>query len=274
MNVPFRWDLVTPDRLGSLLDDVAVPEVGYLTELSRCAGKVLARGGNGDAVFVGRSLDSMFDLLGGALEGTDQRLARLPLSFRRRHDYSRAEVLRAREILADIGVTPASLARRARPVTFVDVVSSGSTFTSLFTLLDDWVAEEHETWPVIRLKLRFVGVTAAGRTSPNTWRWHDHADWTSRLPAASVVNVSLDRATWSYFADHQRKVTKSFGPNRWVGGAAEIGRDERTREALAEAVQLVALGRTKEVRRMIARGMDGEPALSEPWLRTLQSRLS
>jgi hypothetical protein len=32
-----------------------------------CAAKLLARSGNGDLVFVHRSLDSMFDLLGGAL---------------------------------------------------------------------------------------------------------------------------------------------------------------------------------------------------------------
>ncbi|GHH55983.1 hypothetical protein GCM10017774_73260 [Lentzea cavernae] len=272
--MPFRWDLVTPDHLGSLLDDVATPEVAYLTELARCTGKVLARGGNGDLVFVGRSLDSMFDLLGGALEGTGHVLARLPLSFPRRYEYSRQEVLRAREVLADLGITPASLARRSRPVTFVDVVSSGSTYKSLFTLLDDWIAEERETWPVIRLKLRFVGVTVEEDTSPNTWRWQQHADWTRRLPAASVVNVSLDAAIWSYFGDRQQKVTKSFGTRGWIEGARETERDERTRKALAEAVRLVELGRTKQVRRMIARAIDGEPALSEPWLRTLRSTLS
>lgn len=257
-----------------MLDGALAPEVGYLTELCRCAGKVLARGGNGDLVFVGRSLDSMFDLLGGALEGTGHRLARLPLSFWRGYDYSRAHVLRAREILADLGITPASLARRARPVTFVDVVSSGSTFRSLFTLLHDWITEERETWPVIRRKLRFVGVTSESKTSPNTFRWQQHADWTLRLPAASVVNVSLDRPTWSYFADRQRKLTKSFGPRRWIDGPAEIDRDDKTRQALAEAVRLVELGRAREVRRMIARAMEGEPALAEAWLRTLRSRLS
>ncbi|MFD4642992.1 hypothetical protein ACFWN2_37180 [Lentzea sp. NPDC058436] len=158
MNVPFRWDLVKPDRLGSLLDGVAIPEVTYLAELSRCAGKVLARSGDGDLVFVGRSLDSMFDLLGGALEGTGRGLARLPLSLR--GPFTRLEVLAAREAAENLGITPHALARRTRPVTFVDVVSSGSTFGQLFTLLDDWTAEERETWPAIRLKLRFVGITS------------------------------------------------------------------------------------------------------------------
>ncbi|WP_218164590.1 PIN domain-containing protein [Lentzea waywayandensis] len=274
MNVPFRWDLVTPDQLGSLLDDVAIPEVRYLADLAECAGKVLARGGNGDLVFVGRSLDSMFDLLGGALEGTDHTLARLPLSFLHPDDHTRPEVLRAREILTELGITPASLARRTRPVTFVDVVSSGRTFLSLFTLLDDWIAEEREPWPVIRLKIRFVGVTRRTETSPNTRRWkEEHAEWTRRLPAASVVNVSLHTFAWSYFGDHQQKVTRHFPSHRWVDGPPETRRDDRTRKALAEAVHLVELGRTKEVRRRIARAIDGEPALAEPWLRALRSQL-
>jgi hypothetical protein len=64
---PFRWDLVTPDQLGSLLVGTAAPDLWFLDDLVACAGKVLARSGNGDLIFVGRSLDSMFDLLGGAL---------------------------------------------------------------------------------------------------------------------------------------------------------------------------------------------------------------
>lgn len=61
MNMPFRWDLVAPDQLGSLLDGIATPDLWYLDDLAECTGKVLARSGNGDLVFVGRSLDSMFD---------------------------------------------------------------------------------------------------------------------------------------------------------------------------------------------------------------------
>jgi hypothetical protein len=96
-----------------------------------------------DPVFVGRSLDSMFDLLGGALAGLadDRQLHRLPLSFAdlqvlggrrwRRRPLTPSETARALELLADVGVTPHGLARRARPVTFVDVVSGGGTFRQL-----------------------------------------------------------------------------------------------------------------------------------------------
>lgn len=52
------WDLVTPDQLGLLLSRPSVPDLWFLNELSR-AGKVVARSGNGDLPFVGRSLDSM-----------------------------------------------------------------------------------------------------------------------------------------------------------------------------------------------------------------------
>ncbi|GAB2868326.1 hypothetical protein [Lentzea nigeriaca] len=272
MNTPYRWDLVAPDQLGSLLDGIAMPEPWYLDDLAECAGKVLARSGNGDLVFVGRSLDSMFDLLSGALP--DRSLARLPVSFQRGRAIAHADVPRARELAAEIGITPASLARRDRPVTFVDVVYHGSTFTKLFALLDDWIAEERETWPVIRRKLRFVGITQRTKTSPNTWRWHQHTEWTRRLPASAVVNVSLHEVVWSYFGDYQTKLTWPYQLHRWREYLREAKHDEGTRKALAEAVHLVSLGRTREVRRMIARGIDGEPALSEPWLRTLFRELS
>ena len=81
--VPFRWDLLTPDNLGTLLDGVDPPKLWFIDDLVASTGKVLARSGGGDLIFVGRSLDSMFDLLGGALEDTrwSNRLHRLPLSF-------------------------------------------------------------------------------------------------------------------------------------------------------------------------------------------------
>jgi hypothetical protein len=46
-NLPFRWDLIAPDRLGSLLARTASPDLWFLDELVACAGKVLARSGNG-----------------------------------------------------------------------------------------------------------------------------------------------------------------------------------------------------------------------------------
>lgn len=283
--VPFRWDLVTPDQLGSLLHGTTVPDLWFLDDLVTCAGKVLARSGNGDLVFVGRSLDSMFDLLSGALDDAGKRqLQRLPLSFqrpgvgswrrRRRRPLTPAERDRARHILTGVGVTPRTLARRERPVTFVDVVYRGSTFTELFDLLRTWIEREREPWPVIRRKLRFVGVTSRTKTSPNTYRWQQHTSWTRQLPARAVLNVSLDPHVWSYFGDYQNKLTRSLRPEHWLSEAPGPGRDERTRQALAEAAALVAYGRSGPGRQALARAIAREPALAQLWLRTLVTELN
>jgi hypothetical protein len=278
--VPFRWNLVLPDELGSLLAGTSTPDLWFLDDLLDCAGKVLARSGNGDLVFVGRSLDSMFDLLSGALASDSERLLwRLPLSFqraatgtgrrRRRRALTPAERVRARDILTDVQVTPRDLARRRRPVTFVDVVDGGNTFTDLFDLLRDWIDEQREPWPVIRRKVRFVGVTVRRRTSPNTYRWQQEAAWARQLPARAVVNVSLDGTVWSYLGDYQTKLTRSLRPDRWLVEVDGPGRDERTRQALAEAAALVAYGRSRSGRHALARAIGREPALAQSWLRTL-----
>jgi hypothetical protein len=283
--VPFRWNLVTPDQLGTLLSGTNTPDLWFLGDLLACAGKVLARSRNGDLVFVGRSLDSMFDMLSGALAGDSGReLWRLPLSFQRaaagvgrrwrRRALTPAERARAQEILMGIHVTPGGLARRSRPVTFVDVVDGGNTFTELYELLRDWIDQEREPWPVIRRKVRFVGVTVRRKTSPHTYRWQQEAAWTRQLPAHAVVNVSLDGAVWSYFGDYQTKLTRSLRPDRWLAEADGPGRDERTRQALAEAAALVDYGRSRAGRRALARAIGREPALAQPWLRALITDLN
>jgi hypothetical protein len=127
---------------------------------------------------------------------------------------------------------------------------------------------------VVRRKLRFVGVTRRGPTTPHAFRWQQQARWTRDLPAASVVNVSLDPAVWSYFGDDQAKLTNSFSPAQWIGPGAIPARDETTRRALAEAIAIVAHGRSRPGLRAIARAARHEPALSEAWLRTLVGQLN
>ena len=283
--VPFRWDLITPDQFGTLIDGADPPRLWFVDDLIECAGKVLARSGDGDLYFVGRSLDSMFDVLGGALAETTwrQRLHRLPLSFAQpgrwaggrwrpgRLDYH--QVQRARRILTDLGLHPYALARRRRPATFVDVVHRGSTFTALFSLVRRWVDQERESWPVIRRTLRFVGVTARTRTSPDTFRWQQHAGWTSALPGRSVINVSLDPWVWSYLGDHQPKLARTFRPDDWGAGADGPARDKHTASALAEALALVEHGRSPQARRGLVRTIVREPTIAAPWLRALVVQL-
>ncbi|RPF21695.1 hypothetical protein EDD34_2327 [Myceligenerans xiligouense] len=127
---------------------------------------------------------------------------------------------------------------------------------------------------MIRTKVRFVGVTSREKTSPKTWRWHQHAGWTDALPADAVVNVSLDPYAWSYFGDYQTKLHRSFRPKDWTADIDGPGRDEKTRAALAQAVGIVRYGRSKEGRQALARAMTSEPAIAESWLRTLVTHLN
>jgi hypothetical protein len=132
-----------------------------------------------------------------------------------------------------------------------------------------WIDEAGRPWPVIRRKVRFVGVTSRTKTSPNTYRWQQHATWTRQLPSRAVLNVSLHPVVWSYFGDHQVKLTRSHRPERWLADADGPDRDEHTRQALAEAAALVAYGRSRAGRRALATAVGREPALAQPWLRSI-----
>jgi hypothetical protein len=108
-----------------------------------------------------------------------------------------------------------------------------------------------------------------GKTSPNTVRWHQHAPWTRELPASAVVNVSLNWPAYSYLADDQTKLTRTYRPLWWLADADGPGRSAATRQALAEAAALVAYGRSTQGRTALARAISGEQALAQPWLRSV-----
>lgn len=67
--------------------------------------------------------------------------------------------------------------------------------------------------------------------------------------------ASLDPRVWSYFGDHQVKLTRSLRPDRWTAEADGPGRDERTRQALAEAAALVSYGRSRAGRQAVSRAV-------------------
>ncbi|WP_432852286.1 hypothetical protein ACQPXB_14800 [Amycolatopsis sp. CA-161197] len=273
-NRPHRWDLVRPDQLGSL--PTGAPVLWFLDELTACAAKVLARSEDGDLFFVGRSADSVYDLLSGAL--TDRsRLRLLPLSLGMVGDtdpLAGAEAAQLRANLTDAGLSPAALAGGGAPVVFTDLVHSGSTFRTLVHLLRTWAADEDVAWVEVRRRMRFLSITWRYDTSPKTWRWHQHADWTAELPASAVRNVSLDGDVWAYFGNTQPKLTRSFSREKWGAEDARAPRhDDKTREALAEALAVVAAGRTPEVRDRLVHGIVKEPAIARPWLRALVTEL-
>ncbi|MEO3809014.1 hypothetical protein ABGB17_08420 [Sphaerisporangium sp. B11E5] len=269
---PFRWDLVRRDQLGSLLDGVAEFEPPFLEALVECAAKILARSGDGDLYFVGRSADSVFDLLSGMLAGTSRpgRVRLLPFSYRYETPLRPYEVRQLRVDLEAMKVSPYKMARRDRPIVFADLVYGGHTFGHLYDLLRDWIAEEREQWDVIRLKLRFLGITARRRASPDTWRWWQDAGWPAELPRSAIANVSVPGVVWSYLGDHQEKIAPSFRRALWDDeSVTEPRHTEQVTTALAEAVAYVERGRSPEVRAAMARHLAAEPTFTQPWLRRL-----
>ncbi|MEU0489696.1 hypothetical protein ABZ249_10730 [Nocardiopsis sp. NPDC006139] len=271
-NLPFRWD-VEHDRLGSLVEP-ADPERSYVEALTECAAKVLARGGGRDLYFVGRSPDSVYDLLRGVLADTGHRdrVHRLPLSL---YGYdgqglSRAEQAQLRANLTAQGVTPGRLAGGGRAVVFCDLVSHGSTFENLHRELRSWIGDDGADWNRIRGRIGYLGIVMRGKTSPNTWRWQQHAPWVGELPPRAVRNVSVPGWLWGYLGNFQPKTEPSFRRIRWADpGVARPRHDERTRAALSGAVALFERARTPEVRSAFRAVLAAEPAFREPWLRTL-----
>jgi hypothetical protein len=274
---PFRWDLMSPDQLGGLLDGVDAPDLWFLPDLVRCAGQVLARSGDGDLYFVGRSPDSIFDLLSGALAATRSsgRCHRLPLSlWSDPDDLTPDQSAQFRTNMTRLGITPAELAGRRRPVTFVDLVYRGQTFENLFRLLHGWIDDEAVAWAVARTKLRFVGITERTKTSPNTWRWYQAAEWAHQLPRSALIGVSIDRWVWSYLANSQAKTTRSFPVASWLDEDFAVpARDPAALTALTQAVAIVAYGRSPQRRRALVDAMTREPTMREAWLRTLVTDL-
>ncbi|MEV2274876.1 hypothetical protein AB0I72_04770 [Nocardiopsis sp. NPDC049922] len=274
---PFRWNVARGDRLGSLLDGHD-HEPAYLPHLVECAAKVLARSSDGDLYFVGRSADSVFDLLSGALADTRfaSRLHQLPLSLYGSDgaDLTATERAQLRTNLTSSGLSPNGLAGRRRPVVFADLVLAGSTFTNLHHHLRDWIDDERASWNVIRTKIRYVGITVREKTSPNTWRWQQHEDWVTELPGKAVCNVSVDLWLWRYLGNDQPKTAHSFRRTRWSDPEVTVPRhDEKARRGLAIAVALYQSGRTREVREEIHRVLTGEPTFREPWLRDIARAL-
>ncbi|WP_199547025.1 hypothetical protein [Streptomyces sp. N35] len=283
---PYRWVLSSyggerPDRTGEVPRPPAHAGDGtfgadYLDALIDCTAKVLARSGGADLCFFGRSLDGMYDLLSGALEpgGRGGRIDRLPLSCRHSRRWSPAQRLRFREHLAAVGLAPHALARRKRPLALVDVVSEGGSFTTLHEELARWIEESREPWPVIRRKLRYVGVTVRGKSSPNHDRWQQGLDWVRTLPAGHVVNVSLDPYIWSELADHEPKLTRWFPPERWLRDeCTAVARHPHVAPALARARALVEAGRSREVRAELVRLMARDPGFATREVRALAGAL-
>jgi hypothetical protein len=279
---PFRWDLTRRDQLGALVESTPPPECEELLEpLLRCGARTLALAGDADLAFVGRSPESLFDLLSGLLfdSSSFQRLSLLHFSMRRisaaEVDARRPDALPAlRDYLHRLALDPAGIASRERALTWVDWVDTGGTFGRLVNLLHAWSGEAGPGWNAVRRRLRFVGITERTHNSPNTWRWSQHAAWVDMLPRGAVKSVSMDPGWWHYFAQMQPKVSPSHTADRWA--AEDIDKPDHTParlEALRIAHGLFQIGCTKGARRRFAALLVREPAMADSGFRGLASEL-
>jgi hypothetical protein len=230
---------------------------------------------NGDLCFIGRSPESLFDLLSGLLFDTlwadrmrlvqfsmhsDLRSVRsLPGAVDSLHAYFRL-----------LGIGPEDLIAAAHPIVFIDLVHSGRTLGHLLSVIRDWTTAEALDWQAVQAKLRIVGITWRARPSPKAWRWHEHAEWVGLLNHGAIKNVAIPGRLWRYLGDDQDKVTESFSPWRWATG--ELSRPnyhETHLAALRLAVDLFDSGRTRGGRERFVGLLSQERAMRFPWFRAL-----
>ncbi len=145
-----------------------------------------------------------------------------------------------------------------------------STFGNIVQLLQRWTQEWGEDWNSVKRKIRLLGITMQGKTSPKTWRWQQHAHWVTLVERGAIKNISTPWWFWDQLANQQAKVTQSYTAERW--GSREAN-DPRTNlghaEALKRALQLFDLGKTKESRQTFTRHLSEGKAMAYPWLRAL-----
>lgn len=283
--VPFRWDVRRREQLGRLVDAPA-PErpAGWwkpsrwrelLPEVRDCSARVVARTGDARLVFVGRSPENLFDYLTGALADTGWAercdLLSVSIPWGDVHGFlPRPLVEGLHAHFRALRLSPAEIAAAPRPVAFVDLVSSGTTFGSLGATLATWAREEGVDPNAVRRRLRFVGLTIQGKNSPNTWRWFQRVEWAKDFPRSALRGVSVPYWFWTELANYQDKTMRSNSAEHW--GTENLMRPPRTPEAFAAlklAVRLHEHARTRAERERFAALLAAREEMREPWLRSL-----
>lgn len=278
-------------KLGTLLEgEHAATCDGFTHGLLACCARVVASAGNADLVFVGRSPESLHDLLSGLLWDTTWRTRLTLLQFSagytdrsaacRKHPVS---ITAFRAYLDALGVSPAKLIVRERPVCLVDLVSSGGTLHHLLLLIRNWALEDKADWPAVRRKIRIVALVRpeeprpipTWKRRPRPWLWREHAPWVEQMlgrGTAALGQVSVDRTLWSFLGDDQEKTTCSYVPERWgdpAYAAPPRPAHERHLRALRLARELFEQGRERSGREAFAAHLSNRREMRFEWLRSL-----
>ena len=280
--VPFRWDVARRAQLGRLprapveeSGSLAPPPFGWLvSHLRDCAVRTLARAGDARLVFVGRSLESVYDYLSGALADTPwaDRCDLLSVSFAWGDAASAPPAAQAalRAHLSALGLAPGQVASAPRPVAMTDLVHGGRTFGRLSDALVDWARDEGVDPAAVRRRVRWVGISVRSKNSPNTWRWFQRCAWTARYPRGALRGLSIPYPFWTYLGDEQAKTMPSNHAGRWTDDAMRrpLHAPEHLR-ALKLALRVHEHARTPAERAALASALARRPEMREPWLRSL-----
>ena len=282
-DLPFRWNVSRREQLGRLPEGPeAESYAGLIADLRDCAARVIALCDDSDLVFIGRSPESIFDYLSGALDETSwlDRLSLLNLSLR---DVAAGElrigggpdVHVLRRQFSALHLSPREIASRPRPIALVDLVSSGGTLEAVTGALLAWTRDERYDSNAVKRRLRFVGITWRTKTSPNTWRWHQDAEWLAPFRPSVVKNVSISGHMWSYLGNTQKKVSRTQPQWRWRDDEWRFAppRDPENLESLRLALRIFDTARSEGEKPEFARMLARQPALSKPWLRSLVAEL-
>jgi hypothetical protein len=304
---PFRWDISKRHQLGSLVtasdDEFAAwldkelcslgrisgalaqaesPMHWLVHELNVTSARILALSNDGQLFFVGRSPESIFDYLSGILDGTtwSSRIHLLPFSMRNAtiaHQaitQTQTRLLLERH-LAALALEPHQIIQRKRPTVFVDLVASGTTLGNLVRFLKHWSDEQAIDWDQVRMKIRIIGLIVRTKTSPNTWRWWQHAEWVNILERRAIKNVAIPALLFHYLGAVQTKLTSSYHPGRW--NDQEISQPRHypaTIMALHLALGLYESGRNEQQRKNFAQQLSALPAIRYRWFRDLMGEVN
>jgi hypothetical protein len=274
----FRWNVTRREQLGGLLEgEPAESYPEFLEDLRRCCARVIAMAGDSRLVFVGRSPESLYDYLTGALAATSwaDRLAMLNVSlwaFGRYEETSPTpagcDAMRAQ--FAGVGLEPAQIAAGPRPIALIDLVSSGGTLETLVELLISEAEYAGVDVRAVQRRIRVVGISQQERPHPKTWRWRTHTRWPVAFRPSAVKGVSIPPQLWDYLGNTQKKVARTNPPARW--GDPEMERPPREADhvaALRLAARVYRSARGRHERQALASQIAAGPAMRHPWCRSL-----
>ena len=274
-DVPFRWNLARREQLGRLAGPPAKPPDDWtMDHLRECCAKVIAASGDGRLVFVGRSPESLYDYLCGALADTSwaDRLVLLNVSMRN----NKVEEIEPRALeaihrqFAALGLSPAEIAASERPVAFIDLVMYAYTYGNLFGMLDHWARKEGVDVAAVKRRMRVIGITERTKNSPNTWRWYQRAPWVKGFARSALRSISIPYGFWTYLGDSQEKVARWNPPFVWGTEYPLTASHEPARlEALRLALAIHERGREREERERLAAALAARPEMRHAWLRSL-----